>query len=318
MNNWEKTLAIYFSEIDEKNLKYPLNDPFFFECYLDFVKFIEAHGVKVFFVGGSSYLGKGIFEHGWKFEQQKLVFINEKIQCQLIFNRDNLNTIPSVFDCKIINHPDLDRLCLDKYLTYKMFPEISPKTFLINSYQDFQKKLLEFNLSPSSLLVLKKNLLSSGEGVFILKTNEIKPNLYKDWNNILVQQFLDSSIGIPGLVEGLHDLRVTIVDGRIINSFIRKPKSGSYLANIAQGGTGFSVDKTKIPEEILQKTEFIINKIKNYKPFLISADFINSNQGFKLIELNSRPGLQHPKWSSTYKEFNNAVAKLLINTVSSD
>jgi len=53
----------------------------------------------------------------------------------------------------------------------------------------------------------------------------------------IVQQFVDSGSGIEKLnIEGVHDLRVVVVDGKPVLSYIRQPESG-YIANVAQGGT---------------------------------------------------------------------------------
>jgi hypothetical protein len=33
------------------------------------------------------------------------------------------------------------------------------------------------------------------------------------------------------------------------------------------------------------------------------------------LELNSRPGVQHPNWSSSYKKFNMALVEMLTNAI---
>ncbi|MDC0506274.1 hypothetical protein OAN96_01625, partial [Candidatus Gracilibacteria bacterium] len=102
-----------------------------------------------------------------------------------------------------------------------------------------------------------------------------------------------------------------------ISSYIRTPKKGSYLANIAQGGEGFSISLDQVPQELFKTIEEINNAIGEYSPIIYSADFMNSKDGFKLVELNSRPGLQHPNWFKEYYVFNNAIAKMLVDTIKS-
>ena len=130
-----------------------------------------------------------------------------------------------------------------------------------------------------------------------------------------MQEFMDSSLGIPGVVEGMHDLRVTVVNGEPINSFVRTPKSGSYLANTAQGGKGMSIDLEQVPDEVINMVYEIRDTFEKYRPSVFAADFINSPKGFRLVELNSRPGMQRPHVSKTYKKFNDAVVKMLIDAV---
>jgi len=151
--------------------------------------------------------------------------------------------------------------------------------------------------------------------VYILPVSETMERLYSDWSNILLQEFIDCSIGIAGLTKEKHDLRITVVNSEIINSYIRIPKAGSYLANVAQGGKGSSVDLAQVPPIVLGMVKDIDQKIAHFRPTLYAADFMNSPTGFKLIELNSRPAVQHPSWSKTYKKFNNAVVHMLVEAV---
>ena len=131
----------------------------------------------------------------------------------------------------------------------------------------------------------------------------------------MVQEFLDSSVGIPGITDGMHDLRITVINGKPINSFLRVPKEGSYLANIAQGGSGTSIDLKQIPKEVINLVYRIDEKVKKYFPAIYAADFIHSDKGYKLLELNSRPGVQHPDWSKTYQKFNACIIAMLVAAV---
>jgi len=75
----------------------------------------------------------------------------------LIFNRDDKNTIPYINDCKVINNPDFDSLCVDKLKTFEKFPDISPKTAYINSYEECINYIEKFSLKDDDIIVLKKN-----------------------------------------------------------------------------------------------------------------------------------------------------------------
>ena len=308
-----KTIAIYFS--DSEPMAYPFNKKQYLEIYQQIISELESRGIKVFIVRGDSYIKNGRFGKGWQFVNEKLKESAGEVHVDLIFNRDDKNTIPIIDDCKIINQPEFDQLCVDKVKTFETFPDISPKTASIHSYQGYLEQIEKWRMKPEEMIVLKKNFETEGRGIFIIPIADVKKSLYKDWNNVMVQEFIDSSIGIPGITDGLHDLRVTVINGKPINSFLRVPKKGSYLANVAQGGSGTSIDLKKVPKEVIEFVYRIDKKVKKYYPAIYSADFIHSGKGYRLLELNSRPGVQHPEWSKTYKKFNDGIIEMLIAAV---
>lgn len=308
-----KTLAIYFS--DPEPMGYPFHKKEYLSRYKNIIAYLSRHEITTYIVRGDSYQSKGTFSHGWMFKNKKLLPVESPITADLIWNRDDKNTIPRITDCPIINDPDLDELCVDKFKTFELFPTISPKTSIIHSYQDFITLQKEWGLLHDSLLVVKKNFETEGRGIYIRPVEQITENLYSEWNDILVQEFIDSSIGIPGLTKGMHDLRVTVVNGRPINAFIRTPKEGSYLANVAQGGTGRSVELRHIPDEAIKAVDIIRSELSRFNPSLYAVDLMNSADGFKLVELNSRPGVQHRKWSNTYLRYNHALVEMIVMTL---
>ena len=160
------TIAIYFS--DPEPMGYPFNKEYF-GLYQEVIRHITQHNITVYIVRGSSYEREGVFSHGWYFDDAgKLCEHTSPIRADLIFNRDDKSTIPKIYDCKIINHPDFDQLCLDKYLTAQQFHDISPRTNLLSSYEDFLVKVKEYNLTPEMRIVLKKNFLTEGRGIYII------------------------------------------------------------------------------------------------------------------------------------------------------
>ena len=308
-----KKIAIYFS--DPEPMGYPFHKKEYYETYQQIISQIEKCGPEVYIVRADSYLGAGEFKAGWRFESGQLKKTNTEFQADLIFNRDDKNTIPNIYDCPIINKPEFDEICVDKFKTFELFPDISPKTAYIHTYEACHLELQIWKLQPNDLVVLKKNFETEGRGIFIIQTKDIKKDLYTDWSDIIIQEFIDSSIGIPKIASGLHDIRITVIGGTPINSFVRVPKKGSYLANIAQGGAGTSIDLKQVPKEVIDLVSKVDNTIEKFFPILYAADFMNSPKGYKLVELNSRPGVQHPNWSKTYNIFNDSIIKLLVDAV---
>jgi glutathione synthase/RimK-type ligase-like ATP-grasp enzyme len=70
-----------------------------------------------------------------------------------------------------------------------------------------------------------------------------------------------------------------------------------------------------VPEEVLRLVDQINETLASYKPSTYGVDFMNSVNGYKLVELNSRPGVQHPSWSKTYTLFNTAILDMLVSAV---
>ncbi len=310
-----KKIAIYFS--DPEPMGYPFNTKYpYWEIYQGIIKDIEAQGIEVYIVRGHSYLGNGSFSHSWRVRNGEMVSVDEKITVDLIFNRDDKNTIPAIYDCLIVNHPDLDQVCVDKVRTVELFPELSPKTKAINSYAQYIQTVSAWGLGHEDRVALKKNFLSGGQGIHILAINEISASLYEDWEDVLMQEFIDSSIGIPGIVEGLHDIRIVTINGEPVYSFIRTPPTGSFLANVSQGGAERAVPLAQLPQDLLVLVERVNKEFFQYRPSMFAADFFNTKDGFKLIELNSRPAVCDPAQSPETKNYIDKIVEFLINEVS--
>ena len=305
-----KTIAIYFTNPDP--MGYPFDLLNYFETYNWMSKDIEALGAKAYIVRGSSYKENGVFSHGWEFIDDELKEVNKPIKADIIYNKGNGTALSWVTDCTMINDPDLDELCVDKVLTVEMFPNISPLTFIANSYQEYLSLSKDFK--DEEYIVLKKNYLAGGKGIYIMHKKEVTEDLYEDWDDLLIQEFMDGKVGIPGVVEGLHDLRVTVVNGKPTNALIRVPQEGKLLANISQGGMGMTIHLDQIPKEVFGLLDIIQEKLSKYSPSIYAADFMNTDKGYKLIELNSRPGLLHPDYCDTWADFNDAVVNLLVES----
>jgi len=312
-----KKIWIYFSS-DEK-FWYPFNIEEYLESYYNIVKDIELNNkIEVYIVRWNLYESKWVFSNSYRFDftKEKIdIYESWKIKVDLIFNRDNENTIQLINDCKIINNMEFDNLCVDKLKTYKKFPKISPKTCYINSYSEFLEKVEEFEFQENDMIVLKKNFETEWKWIFIWEAGLVTEKSYLDWNDILFQEFIDSSVWISWIVDWLHDIRLSIINWKIINSIVRKPKEWSYLANISQWWSSQMVSIDKIPNELVEISLKIMDWIKKYTPYLVSVDFMNSKNWFKLVELNSRPWLLHPNWSKNYLKFNNAIKHMLIDWV---
>lgn len=311
-----KKLGIYFS--DPEPMGAPFNSTYtpYWEIYQEIICDIEKQGISAYiFRGVESYIGGGLFSHGWQIKDGALVAVNENIKVDLIFHRGNHSTILPVYDCPTINHPELERLCDDKVKIAELFSDFSPKTKAVNSYQEFENTAEEWQIKQDNKIVLKKNFLSQGQGVYVLPVKEVTESLYGNWENILVQEFVDSSIGIPGVVRGFHDIRIISINCEPVYALLRTPPAGSFIANVARGGTPSAVPLDKLPPALLGLVSIINSKFTDYKPSILGADFFNSKDGFKLIEINCPPGVRNPKFSSQDKILHDKMVQMLVDAL---
>jgi glutathione synthase/RimK-type ligase-like ATP-grasp enzyme len=128
---------------------------------------------------------------------------------------------------------------------------------------------------------------------------------------LLVQEFVDSSIGIDELANGVHDMRVEIGGGTIWGGSLRTPAPGELRANLAQGGTRRRLSAEEIPPEVRQLALEIDTFFERY-PRYYSLDFAHTTLGWKLFELNSNPGLVPASQSPQAQQIMKQLATYLI------
>jgi len=147
------------------------------------------------------------------------------------------------------------------------------------------------------MVVIKPLDESEGKDVQILKAESaISKSKIRVGKNYIVQEFIDSSRGVPGLNKNTHDLRVVIVDNKIIYSHIREPRKDSYLSNLSQGGTLTAIPTENIPKSLCPIISFANHLFRTFNPCVYSIDFMFDRHNRPwIVELNSMPGLLiHP------------------------
>lgn len=185
----------------------------------------------------------------------------------------------------ILNHLELELVCDDKLLTFNIFPDLVPKTFLVNDFYELQRVL---HYVKTDKIVLKPRDGSNGNGILIMEKKKLRNGIKK---NTVVQAFVDSSKGICG-IKKRHDLRVVVMDGKIDHCYLRIPKNGSLLGNAAQGAKKIFLKKSSLPSSIRKRIKIIDRHFKHYGPRVYTTDFMmDENNKPWLIELNSKPGM---------------------------
>ena len=280
----------------QTRVSFDRNKPFFEdrrnESFAGLIEQARKNDLNVFLSGINLYnKNKENVNIGWIFENEKWFKVkNQKFD--LIFyrgkNKEALKFAKYIkkLNYPLLNHYRLENICNDKILTNIIFPNLTPKTFLINNHYDLQRSL---KLIKTDKVVLKPRYGAYGKGVIIINKKDLKNGIKKD---TVLQEFIDSSNGIKELrLKSYHDLRCMIIDGKIDHCYVRLPRRNSLLANARLGAKKFYINNEDLPSYILQKIKFIDSKMKLFGTRIYSADFlVDENKKPWLIELNSKPG----------------------------
>jgi len=172
-----------------------------------------------------------------------------------------------------------------------------PTTGFANSPLDTNDLIKMVGGSP---LIVKLLEGTQGKGVVLAETKKAAEsviNAFKSLNaNILVQEFIKEANG--------KDLRLFVVDGKVVAAMQREALPGEFRANIHLGGTASVVKVT--PEE--KRIAIKAAKAMNLK--VAGVDIIRSSKGPLLLEVNSSPGLEGIE-GATHKDIAGEMIKAI-------
>lgn len=182
----------------------------------------------------------------------------------------------------VLNNFELEEVCKDKLKTYEKFPDHVPETRLA------ERENVEKMLEEDGRVVLKPRYDFGGKGVKVIDDIEdFEPD-----EDLLVQRFVDSSTGIKDLgIEGVHDLRIIMVNDEPATSFVRTPDEG-FISNVSRGGSMHHFEIDEVPEQALKIAEEVDEQFKDLGRRVYAVDLIFDSEGKPwILEMNSKPGL---------------------------
>jgi ribosomal protein S6--L-glutamate ligase len=172
-----------------------------------------------------------------------------------------------------------------------------PTTGFANSPLDTDDLIKMVGGSP---LIVKLLEGTQGKGVVLAETKKAAEsviNAFKSLNvNILVQEFIKEANG--------KDLRLFVVDGKVVATIQREALPGEFRANIHLGGSA-SVIKPTIEEK-----RIAIKAAKAMDLKVAGVDIIRSSKGPLLLEVNSSPGLEGIE-GATHKDIAGEMIKAI-------
>ena len=155
-----------------------------------------------------------------------------------------------------------------------------PKTMLVR--HPINLALIERNLSYP--IIVKTLSGSYGAGVFLVEDRKQfrqlmkMAELTKPSYNIIVQEFIQDSYG--------KDLRVLVVNGKVVGCMMRQAVDGDFRANLTRGGEA-------IPYQIDENIEWLGGECARLLHLDIAGvDLLFNNGSYTICEVNSAPGFE--------------------------
>lgn len=131
-------------------------------------------------------------------------------------------------------------------------------------------------------LVIKLLEGTQGIGVVLAETKKAASSVIEAFyglgNNILIQEYIKESRGT--------DIRVFIIDGKVVGAMKRTAKDGEFRSNLHRGGTAALIKLTKTERETA------LSAAKELGLTVCGVDMLPSDRGPLVLEVNSSPGLE--------------------------
>jgi glutathione synthase/RimK-type ligase-like ATP-grasp enzyme len=305
-------IGVFFE--GEELLGFPLDHPLFKDLYFSLFKDLFKLKVNLYLIRGrKQYLGNSIFKEAYLFDGNKSFIKKNQVKIDLLYDKGDCWGFLDLNDGKIniFNHPKIIEICTDKWKTYEYFGEFCPKTYLVEQKENLEEALERIK---TKLKVIKPLNLGGGKGIKIGLKKDLLPEKYE--YPLLVQEFFDTSAGIPNITESYHDFRVYVVSGKPMLVLLRTPQEGSLIANVSLGGTQKYFDPQVIPKEAMEIIDYVDFEFSQYGERFYSIDLAYSNNKWKIIEINARPGMSKKLGAKdVFKKLRKALVETLVQKV---
>ncbi len=155
-----------------------------------------------------------------------------------------------------------------------------PKTVFTRDGRDIDDLIDELGELP---VIIKLARGTHGNGVVLAETKKAAKSVMQafhvmddDGTNILMQEFIRESAG--------EDIRIFIVNGKVVSSMKRKSLNDDFRSNLHQGGEGTIIRLTDEERRTANKAA------KSMGLAICGVDIMRSNKGPLVLEVNSSPG----------------------------
>jgi glutathione synthase/RimK-type ligase-like ATP-grasp enzyme len=279
--------------------------------YMKLLSLCKKEGWNAYVLTRKTYKGRGIFEGTWEFNGENFDLVKTPVKIDLVFDRTAGVKFPLSNDTSLIwvNKLKFKVLAWDKWAAYDAIGEYMPQTFLLENESEIPNILSKIK---SDWVVFKPFNGLKGMGIYIGNKNGAANFKFdKKYKRYVAQEFIDTSDGIAGIAKGMHDLRIVIINGKVVWCHVRQPVGNSFLANAAQGGNLTEVDYEKVPESIKAVVEKVSKLfLKKFDNPIYSLDFgMGKGNRPVIFEINDQMGF--PRWEMKNRDI--FLNELIVN-----
>lgn len=207
-----------------------------------------------------------------------------KFDAVLFYSKDiNLANAMEKNGYKLFNSSNTIAICDNKAETYKILAENKikiPKTYILPLAFFYEKNQLNQFVTTivknlGFPMIAKKWYGSRGEQVFLIKNELELKNLIEKENGkeLLFQQFFTECFGT--------DLRINIINGKVISSIKRISTNGDFRSNLSIGSTAEKYTLTDEEKNIALKSADVLGCD------FCGVDILQTNGGAVVCEVNS-------------------------------
>ncbi len=232
------------------------NDTRAYESFLDLFVYLCNKDIEVFVLRDlNNCFPNNRYLSQYKFIPEKRDFEmkEEMIEPDCIWDKTSSLNFPNPFaDQNVINSLEFKVIESNKWTQSQIFKEYFCQNILCNDLLMFNKYISQIKTEK---IVIKPLSEYGGKGITFLVKEEVLKDTFDKTNlpelPFLIQSFTDTSKGVPGICESIHDLRFVYLNKQLSLCILRQPVNGQFLANYAQGGSFDKVELDKIPKYIL-------------------------------------------------------------------
>ncbi|HKK25302.1 MAG TPA: 30S ribosomal protein S6--L-glutamate ligase [Gracilimonas sp.] len=176
-----------------------------------------------------------------------------------------------------------------------------PKTVFTNYSKEVKKIIESVGGAP---LIVKLLEGTQGHGVVLGPTKKASESIIEAFHamkaRVIVQEFISESKGA--------DIRVFVVDGKVVGAMKRQGKEGEFRSNLHQGGSGELIKLSKAERVAALKAASSMDLQ------VAGVDMLQSERGPLILEVNSSPGLQGIE-KTTNKDIAGSIIKYIEKAV---
>ena len=296
-------IACFFADPEPRG--YPFDKPEYLNSHRELSAEVAKVGGRYHIVRGQqSYNSNGRFLQSWILDGEQIVEAGP-IQADVIYDKGYF--VSDGF-LPVLNSPDFNHICTDKWRTFELFYHYSPPTWRADCYRDY---LWALDQIDGHFAVVKPIRGLEGRDVWIDSPQVLRQQHPR--TPVVVQSFLDSSAGVPGIAAGIHDYRITLINREIVCSFVRTPAPGRLVTGLVSGGSLTVIPLHRIPSVFADLALTVDRRLCHYRPRFYSVDMALTADGPRLIELNSRVGLQENSRHPIFVDVKRRLAEVLVS-----